>query len=221
VTLTQGVWRKKNGQDAKREFFLLIWFFTVIGYQILFPFSAARHLLPAYPPALMLLINDPAWSFITTSKRVVVSCFISGTLLFASASAYSDYKYAGIYRDYSAEVNAIRSKAGDTFNVWYIGAWGMRYYMERDGAKQLLASLNEPELGDLVVISEMGYLWTPSLAVQNRMVKITEQHYNSWFPLRLFNRKSHAGFYSSGWGMLPFAFSNEPDEVFTLYKIAQ
>lgn len=220
-TVIQVVWGKvKAGGACQRELFLLCWFLIVIGYLTLFfPFSSARYLLPAFPPVLMLLINDPAWSFTTKTQQVAISCVLCGSLLFALASAFSDYRYADTYRDYAAQVKDFRARSGNNFNVWYIGEWGMRYYMDQAGAKYLHENLNEPVRGDYVVIPEMPRLWDPSLAVQKRMVLYAENSYSSWLPLRLFNKKSEAGFYCNAWGMLPFAFSNEPDEVFTLFVV--
>lgn len=223
TTLIQMVWsRVKEGRPYQRELFLLLWFLIVIGYLILlFPFSSARYLLPAFPPVLMLLMNDPAWRFTTKARRVAISCALCGSLLFALASVFSDYTYADTYRDYSAHVKEFRATNGNNFNVWYIGEWGMRYYMDRAGAKYLYGSLNEPVAGDYIVIPEMPRLWGPSQDVQKRMAPFAEKSYSSRLPVRLFNRKSHAGFYCNAWGMLPFAFSYEPDEVFTLYRVIQ
>jgi hypothetical protein len=169
----------------------------------------------------MLLINDPAWSFATRTNRIAISCVLCGSLLFALASAFSDVKYADTYRDYAAAVKEFRASKGNSFDVWYIGEWGMRYYMEKVGAKYLHDNLNEPVMGDYVAIPEMPRLWIPSPAVQNRMAPFAEKSYSSWLPLRLFNRRSQAGFYCNAWGMLPFSFSYEPDEVFLLYKIVR
>ena len=221
ATVVQVVWsRVKEGRAYQRELFLLLWFLIVIGYLILFfPFSSARYLLPAFPPVLMLLMNDPAWSFTTKARRIAIACVLCASLLFALASVFSDYTYADTYRNYSAQVKEFRAINGNNFNVWYVGEWGMRYYMDRGGAKYLYSNLNEPLKGDYVVIPEMPRLWVPSPDVQKRMVLFAEKSYSSRLPLRLFNRKSQAGFYCNAWGMLPFAFSYEPDEVFTVYKV--
>jgi hypothetical protein len=224
LTLITLIWvvlqRIKREGDTGREIYLLIWVFCVIGYCIaLLPHSSARYLLPAFPPALMLLVNGPVWSFSTWARRIGLSCVFCGAVLFALASAYSDYTYADTYRDFAHKTKEFRASGGNSFNIWYIGEWGMHYYMDKAGARYLHADSNEPVPGDYMVIPKMPAVWTPSPLVRVRAVLDGEQLYRSWLPLRLFNIWSHAGFYAHFWGMLPFAFSSEPDEVINVYKV--
>ena len=226
LTLITLVWSVRQqiqrGEEAKGRILLLVWVFCVIGYCIaLLPFSSARYLLPLFPPALMLLMNDPAWSFTTRLRRIGLSCALCGAFLFAMASAYSDYKYADSYRDFAAKTKEFRASGGNSFNVWYIGEWGMHYYMDKAGARYLHADSNEPVAGDYVVLPEMCQLWNPSPQLWDRMALFGQKPYISRLPLRLFNRRSQAGFYAHFWGMLPFAFSSEPDEVFQVFKVVR
>lgn len=222
ATLVSKVRQRRKESGKEYELFLLFWLFSVIGYYIaLLPWCSARYLLPAFPPALMLLLNDPAWSFSTRARRIGLSCVFCGAVLFAFASAYSDYRLADSYRDFAAKTKVLRANGGNAFNVWYIGDWGMHYYMDRAGARYLHADSTEPMRGDYVVIPEMPRLWYPSLQVQKRLSLFYNMSYRSRLPLRLFNGRSHAGFYSHGWGMLPFAFSSEPDEVFLVFEVVR
>ena len=223
ITLSWMTWQRvRQRDDAWLAVFLLIWVYCVIGYCIaLIPFSSARYLLPAFPPALMLLLNDPAWSFTTQGRRIGLACVLGGTVLFALASAYSDYRLADTYRDFAARTRAFRASGGNTFNVWYIGEWGMHYYMDKAGARYLHADSTEPKAGDYLIDPVMPNFWKPEPSVQERLNLFDQQEYRSWLPLRLFNGRSHAGFYAHFWGMLPFAFSSEPDEVFSVYKIVR
>jgi hypothetical protein len=223
ITLVRSAWQRVRRQDkAGSALFLLVWVFCVVGYCIaLLPFSSARYLLPAFPPALMLLLHDPAWNFSTRGRRIGLACVLAVAVMFAIASAYSDYRYADAYCDFAAKTRAFRASGGNAFNVWYIGEWGMHYYMDKAGARYLHADSNEPRQGDYLVLPEMPRLWAPAPEVQERLVLFTQQVYQSPFPLRLFNGRSHAGFYAHFWGMLPFAFSTEPDEVFLVFKVVR
>jgi hypothetical protein len=91
--------------------------------------------------------------------------------------------------------------------------------MNKAGARVLLAASNEPEAGDFVVIPEMPRFWEPSRSLQPRLVVYAERKFTSALPIRLFNKRSDAGFYSHLWGMLPFAVSTAPDEVFAIYRV--
>lgn len=93
--------------------------------------------------------------------------------------------------------------------------------MDAAGARYLLRSSNEPRPGDYVVIPEMPRFWSPSAALLARMQPYAEREYRQAFPLRLFNRRSHAGFYAHHWGLLPLALSREPDEVFQVWRVVR
>ena len=89
------------------------------------------------------------------------------------------------------------------------------------GARYLLADSNEPKAGDYIIMPEMPKFWVPSTQVQFRSKVDSAKEISSSIPLRLFNRRSNAGFYSHFWGYLPMAISTEPDEVFTLLKVVR
>ena len=95
----------------------------------------------------------------------------------------------------------------------------MRHYMEKAGIRILPATSNEPKAGDFVVIPEMPRFWQLSGLVRERLVVYAQRKFISALPIRLFNRRGHAGFYSHLWGMLPLTFSTEPDEVFIVYRV--
>jgi hypothetical protein len=148
----------------------------------------------------------------------VVLC---GSLLFGLACATADYRFAGVYREFAGEVQQLRAEAGNNPDVWFIGEWGMNYYLRKAGARYLHATSTAPRLGDYLVIPEMPPLWGPAEALRSRLDVAATREFRSPLPLRLFNRRSRAGFYAHFWGMLPFAFSREPDEVFTLLRVVR
>jgi hypothetical protein len=168
------------------------------------------------PPLIFVFVNGIAdWRF--PKAKMLVAGFILCSFILGIGSAYSDYKYADTYRNLASEIK--QSQISST--VWYVGKWGMQYYMEKAGARYLLATSNDPRKGDLIIVPEMPRLWMPSSRVQVRSALVAERVLASSFPLRLFNRRSNAGFYCTVWGFLPFAFSGEPDEVFSIFKVMQ
>lgn len=223
IKLVSIVWqRKSEDENVGRDTFLLLWVLCVFGYcNFLFPFGAARYLLPAFPPILMILFSDQIWQKIGRVKSLRVNVMLCCAVLFALMSAFSDYKYAGCYRDFTEFSKVLFAAESKTSTVWYIGEWGMHYYMEKAGARYLYANSNEPLPGDYIIIPEMTNLWLPSQQLKIRWAYAFRSSYSSWLPLRLFNMRSNAGFYSDNIGLLPFAFSFEPDEVFTVFKIVR
>lgn len=212
----------RDGRDIQQTVFILAWFLCVVGYNVfLLPFGSARYLLPALPPVFLLVINSPVWNFSARKRLMTLFCVLCGTSVFALGSAYSDYRFAETYRTFAAEVEEIRTVVGNSPTFWYVGEWGMRYYMSRAGARTLSKLSNEPKLGDFVLIPEMSRLWVPSESVIQRLSLLYERSYSSALPLRLFNRRSNAGFYCHLWGMLPFALDTEPDEIIAVYKVVK
>jgi 4-amino-4-deoxy-L-arabinose transferase-like glycosyltransferase len=212
---------RRRGESA-REVFLLAWISCVVGYCVLLlPFSAARYPLPAYPAMLILLLGDPAWNLATRGRRAAVGLVLCGSAVLALASAYSDYRYAATYREFAQAVAELRATRPAGSNVWYVGEWGMHYYMERAGARYLHADSTAPLRGDLVVLPEMPRFWAPSPEVRSRLAPAGSRRYASALPLRLFNARSRAGFYAQFIGMLPFAVSRQPDEVFQIYEVVR
>ena len=52
------------------------------------------------------------------------------------------------------------------------------------------------------------------------LVPLGQRNWQSRVPILLMNRKSHAGFYSSGWGLLPFSFSLAPAEGIAITQVS-
>jgi dolichyl-phosphate-mannose-protein mannosyltransferase len=223
LTLITLVWeyrQRARCKETNHEVFLLVWVFCVIGYCIaLLPHSSARYLLPAFPPMLMLLMRDPVWTLDSRIRRAGIVCSLCGAILFALASSYSDYKFAETYRDFAVKTREVRTSGGNAFDVWYVGEWGMHYYMDKATARYLHKDSNEPKPGDIIVLPKMPAVWQFSPQVRGRVMLSGEEVYRSWLPLRLFNIWSHTGFYAHFWGLLPFAVSTEPDEVFRIYQV--
>lgn len=203
-----------------RGFLLLAWIGAVLLYNLfLLPFGSARYLLPALPPMLMVLFNGTESPF--PVKRWTSTGIVLFSLLFGLSCALADYRHAESYRSMANEAKNFRAEGDGAFDVWYVGDWGMHYYMDKAGVRHLPADSNEPKRGDFVILPEMPRFWVPSPLVQSRWSNYATRDFNSGFPLRLFNRRSKAGFYSHVAGLLPFAFSYAPNESFTILEMVR
>lgn len=190
---------------------------TLLLNMLALPFGSARYLLPLFPILFIVLLrgsNEATFRF-----PRLATALLFGSLLWGGANAWADYFYAGTYRTMAAELAEFRRSLGPGQRIWYIGEWGMRHYFDQAGAHYLLAGSTEPRPGDFVVIPEMPRFWAPSPALQPRLNFYASREFRSPFPLRLFNRRSGAGFYCHHWGLLPFTFSSEPDEVFIIQEV--
>jgi len=213
--------RRLAGEPVEGQLFLLCWVLLVFAYiMLLFPFGSARYIMPALPPALLLLAGERGWAEGMSVRPVLTRVVLCCSLLFGLASATADYRFAGVYREFAGEMKRLRAENNNP-DVWYIGEWGMNYYLRRAGARYLHSKSNAPRLGDYVVMPEMPPLWSPAEELRHRLDAEVAFNYSSPLPIRLFSRRSHAGFYAHYWGLLPFAFSREPDEVFTILRVTK
>lgn len=210
-------------QDERRKGARLLhlsWVCAVMLYTVfLLPFGSARYVLPALPPALLLLLDVPRKEPGERGRGRAAAAVIAVAFLFGLAGAYADYRYADAYRVFSGEVERFSRQQPASTTVWFIGKWGMRYYLEKAGCRLLPPNSREPKKGDFIILAEMPQFWKPARQVRERMTFYASRVFRSRFPLRLFNGRSNAGFYAHHWGLLPFAFSLEPDEIFTLYEV--
>ncbi len=207
-----------NNEERIKKTSLLVWIFVVIIYNILvFPFSCARYILPLIPPVYLILLSNT--ERLENEKRTLYYKAIPVlSVIFGFICAYADYKYADTYREFSKEVRAFRMNIEPAATVWYIGEWGMRYYLDKAGARYLLRDSFEPKKGDFVIVPEMPNLWRPELLIPRLRLYATRE-FNWNFPLRLFNLRSSTGFYAHHWGLLPFSISNEHLESFRIYEV--
>ena len=74
--------------------------------------------------------------------------------------------------------------------------------------------------GDFVVTPREAVPTDLPPDVSSMLIPVSNKIWLSSIPIRTMNRASHAGFYSSGWGLLPFALSNAPVEEVTVRQVS-
>ena len=203
----------------KMDIFLSTWYILFLICIILFlPFGCVRYTIPLIPPLIILFIKTSKNNFKTEKAfKIFCSLGIIFTLLLGTLVAYADFEYAGVYRTFARSLESkYKSK---TNNIWFTGEWGFRYYMEDKGYKYLIPVDNSPKEGDIVVIPTLPCPIALHSDLQARLKIIDTTIFHSNFPIRVMNREAHAGFYSDGWGLLPYSFSTVPLETFKIYQV--
>ena len=194
----------------------LLWFWGVIIYNILLmPFESARYLLPAFVPLVIVLIRkiEEAGAVVDYKQPVVAAICLNSIL--CVGLLYSDYKHADIYRDLASKI-----KIGKLNNkkVYFDGNWGFWYYMERQGAIRAYNYGNTIADGNLFVRPIYSSPKPLERDFDSHLNLLKSKTYNESFPLRLLSKPSQAGFYSQVWGFLPYSFSREPLDTFSIYQ---
>jgi Dolichyl-phosphate-mannose-protein mannosyltransferase len=206
-------WRSDRG-------FLLLWMMgALLGTIALLPFGSARYMLPVLPPLFLLLCAPERageraayWSRHEGGTRLAAAL----TLFLGLLLGVADHEYAGVYRAFAEK--GTHAVAGD-HRVFFIGDWGFRYYMERGGNRYLLSTDESPTEGDFVVRPRIAALHDIAPRLRARVQHEATIAMNGILPLRLMSYEARAGYYSHGWGLLPFAFSDAPLELFDVFRV--
>jgi len=187
-------WRR--AQRAPREpdtLFLLAWigiFFA--GALAIFFAGSARYLLPmAAPVALLASCLRPKWLAVGFAIQLALGLGL----------AVVNYQHWDGYRQFA---QSLRGPAAG-HRVWVDGEWGLRYYLESDGALPLMKT-QRLRPGDIVVSSELGASVNPTAPFAPlRTVEIRPA-----IPLRLIGLESHSGYSTVSRGFWPFGVSAGP-----------
>jgi len=164
-------------------------------------FGTARYLLPTLPPLLWLLVRGGLVREDVSRARFVTSVAVSSVL--AVAFLRADAAEANLWR---AAARALPA-AGRGFQT---GRWGFDWYASERGYRPLPP---RERLRDGDVIAEPSQIHTvPPTPAQ---AAILAPRSALRFPsprLRVMDAEAGAGYYSSGWGLLPFGWRTEGDE---------
>ncbi len=176
--------------------FLLVWIgIFFLGAVAMFSDGSARYLLPIAAPIALLISRLPVkW------VRVLVAAQLALALLMAGAN----YQHWSGYRTFARSL----SKETKARRTWANAEWGLRWYLEADGARPVHDQQRIPS-GDMVVSSELAYP-VPYSRGGSTLVPIASREITSVIPLRLIGLNSRSGYSTADKGLFPFGISNGP-----------
>jgi hypothetical protein len=160
---------------------------------------------------------EAAWDDRRLSRLHIGS--VAAVAAFTLALASVDYRYASAQKSLAGMV--VKEYATPDKKLWCASHWGLQYYLESLGAQELdwtEGGWDAVKPGDVAVLSSVNpnVLW-PKRKVPAEVRRIRVE---SAIPLRLISGwGGQAGFYSNMTGFLPFAFSREPLDEFTIVRI--
>jgi hypothetical protein len=172
----------------------------------------SRTFLPMAPAVMILLLRR----FKTSEARngrtlwwpLVPAALVS--LLVTTA----DYKLANTARLASSYFqNRFGTEPG---TVWFQGHWGFQYYMEQWRAKPVDQNQRGIVSGDLVIIPVKNTNISRTLPATTGR---PEQVNFPQFLVATMSPETGAGFYSSGWGPLPWSFARIPPERYLVFRV--
>ena len=138
---------------------------------------------------------------------------LAGSLAIALYLAWADYRLAEAARQMAVVISREFSGAK---RLWFQGHWGFQYYMEKLGAKPLNRQNLQLLSGDTVAVPLGNSFLFPLPAEQVSLVRTYESLPTKW--VALMNHAVGAGYYSDGWGPLPFVFGPAVSEKYLVFQ---
>jgi hypothetical protein len=203
----------RNAENASIRFLGLWFLLTLVPALFLLPFGTGRYMLPALFPLILILVADPDRDFNRgrkTFSTIVVITFVFGLIL-----SWTDFELALTYKVFPKTIR----ETYPNVKIWFIGEWGFRYYMKEQGGLYLLSDDISPGPGDLIVKPQMAGLHHMAASVFKQCLVYDPFVLFTPNPLKILNLTAKAGFYSSGFGLLPFSASGTPLESFDICRI--
>jgi len=196
---------------------LLFWLLGIVAAAILvYPSGSVRYSLLAFPPALIAFL----WASETRRQvsRRLWGMAVALTLIFSLTLSWADYQTAGIYQRQARDL--VRQYGGQGRTIWFASEWEFRYYLKEQGAKILAGTVLGPQVGDILIKPYVSFPYR-TLFDGSEYLLLLEQRPAGAFPyIRLMDFDSHAGFYSTAWGLLPYSISlSERWEHFNIYQV--
>jgi hypothetical protein len=208
-------YRDRRDQDS---LLLGLWLVGTFIFVSLLNWSVnARSVLPLIPAAVILAMRrletmHRAWTR-KLKLQVAGALIVSGVLSIWVAGA--DTRLANLGREAAQSVRARTSNEVGT--LWYEGHWGFQYYMEQIEAVPVDGQDFRIRPGDFVAVPENNLRFAgfpPDMSFQKEAVLELPNPSGA----AVLSWQFGAGFYSSYWGPLPFAFGPAPPEHYVLVR---
>ena len=196
---------------AADELFLCLWFVgMMVGCTLAFISGSARYLLPAAPALLLLVMR-----FVKRAP-VFYASLLTVQIVLGFALSHSDYEFAGVGRRESREFESRYLTTNRPF--LFSAEWGLRYYLHSSGG-EIMAEDSTASPGEYVVKSRLALGRSFNNDLDRSLQLVEQRTYRIRSPFRLLDPHTHAGFWSDGWGVLPFWFSRQELDEFSIYRV--
>lgn len=207
----------RNWRDAN-SFFLGSWvcgtfiFATFLNWVI-----NARSVLPLIPAAGILLARqldkldfNPA---LVLQRKIALALLLSGAVSVWLAKADADWANSA----HEAAAFIHQQSRIETSKVWFEGHWGFQYYMQLWGAQPVDFFQPGVESGDLLIVPDNADAF--QMPRRETIASASLLQINLQQPLSTMRWPRGAGFYSSFYGPLPFAFGPVETERYYLFRL--
>lgn len=208
-------------QRDSKSLLLVLWLFGTFLFSSFLNWGInIRTMLPMAPVIGILIARqfvryqacNPKFKSIHFIVPLVMSIIIS--LLVVEA----DYSLANTARNAAYQINEKYGDYRDHFQ--FTGHWGFQYYMQAFGFKPADLKYRVIYPGDIMAIPKNKSNTKPFIEFLNRS-EVQPLETIILKPFRWLSSSHHnvgAGFYTSEWGPIPYAFGAVPDEFYDIIK---
>ena len=183
-------------------------------------FASVRMLLLPLPFLVLALLHSTGNGKETPPRKLLLTVLCLNLLL-GLAISWGDRTYADAYRTVAPEVARAAKAGGGT--GYFVGEWGLRYYLEAEGLAYLTTYDRSPKKGDRIVIPGLNCPWPLHETLQARLGPAITMTVPGACALRTMDPSLGAGFYSDGYGPLPLALTarDRPYDVLKIYPVVR
>ncbi len=203
------VWRSRDPE----AWLLGLWVLGTLAFAFFFNWvNNGRSNLPIAPALGILIVRRLDWLRSEGRAPPVAARWVALAMSIALAVAvtYSDYRWAGEVRKAATGITRQFVKGGQ--NVYFLGHWGFQYYMEAGGAQAMRSGKDWVKAGEILVVPRNNTKVRVPSDDHAKPVARAIHVEPSW--LRTNSVEMSAGFYSSGYGSLPFVFGTAHPDVY-------
>jgi hypothetical protein len=192
------------------QFALGAWLLAPLPCAVYWHFPS-KYLLAAAPAAAILVARamaaDPRVGRYVFAGTVVLGMALGVAILRADAA------FAEVGRSAVRALVVPHVRAGR--QVWYLGHWGFQWYADEAGARCWSAAPPYPVAGDLIAYADnlASALDRRELETLTHLGRIEDRRPGG----RIMSKEAGAGFYSNGWGYLPWAWGDDVIDAVDLW----
>ena len=180
-----------------------------------------KYWVPTAPAVALLLLRElglhgPQAQAITDGRmRRLLGLTLGLGALLGVLIVRTDAAFAELGRRAAAEQIAPRVQGGES--VWFVGRWGFQWYAQRAGARTVTRTPPWPAPGSIVVASNRAA--DSCLIEVVKKKRLLAQLGDIRWGGRVMADEVGAGFFSNGWGLLPWMISAEPLDRYDIYRV--
>jgi hypothetical protein len=200
---------------------LAAWLFLALPV-LLYVQLPSKYLVPSAPAAALLLLRElysPVAGISSGRQRYLrmrlLLCTVGIGALLGLLIVRTDAAFAQLGRRAAAELIQPRVRRGE--KVWFVGRWGFQWYAERAGAVAVTRTPPLPLPGDIIVASMRAADACLIDMIPNRrfLQRLSDESWGG----RLMADEVGAGFFSNGWGLLPWMVSGHALDRYDVFRV--